>query len=275
MEGESSQLLQGTKTKKVKLDEHQKPDFIYTSKDGVMCLDEDKEWCEESNGGSNDNEKFDSDLKPFVYNMLEVGDISPPKWLTKRDQNRIFSKFSKIPEEFEPKTMMIKYSILLDKYYSDNYRNDDDAKRGIIEGLMEKLYRRTQPVKGEIQVCTKYILTHEFYSKMTINRGARFVRTDELIRHVDLDRERELRDDSMNNSDVSDLVRSMEKHRYTGPALPLAVNTETGRAYLQDGNHRAAALRRLGIKWVPVTLDYKNVYKFDGNELFTHQFHHF
>ena len=72
----------------------------------------------------------------------------------------------------------------------------------------------------------------------------------------------------MDNSRVTKLVDSMDKNGYIGDPLPLAVNKTTGRAWLQDGNHRAAALIRLGIEWIPIKLDHKNVYKDYRHELF-------
>ena len=45
------------------------------------------------------------------------------------------------------------------------------------------------------------------------------------------------------------------------------VNKISGRAYVHDGNHRIAALKRLSIEWLPVYVEYGGLYQ-DGIELF-------
>ena len=46
------------------------------------------------------------------------------------------------------------------------------------------------------------------------------------------------------------------------------MNKKSGRAWLSDGNHRVAAIIRLGVEWVPIHLEYRYVDKGNGNELF-------
>ena len=73
----------------------------------------------------------------------------------------------------------------------------------------------------------------------------------------------------MDNCSVTSLLEIIYKYGYTKESLPpLSVNIKTGRAWLQDGNHCIAAIIRLEVEWVPIQLEYRYIYKDNGNELF-------
>ena len=50
-------------------------------------------------------------------------------------------------------------------------------------------------------------------------------------------------------------------------SFPLIVKRTKGRAWLNDGNHRTAALKTLNVEWVPITASYPSILKADGYQL--------
>ena len=151
------------------------------------------------------------------------------------------------------------------QYYKDIPGKDiahaiDDVISTMIEYARQRTHNKISNYDSSIHSpSTEYLIRN---LKTSCAGTVQLVRTDDIEEYVDIDRE------YVRVGDI-DYLNALSKQIVKDGLLSpiwMCVNKISGRAYIQDGNHRIAACKRLKVEWVPIYMTYKGCMYVNGKE---------
>ena len=165
------------------------------------------------------------EYKNKFWHYLEVLDSNP------------LTTFLSLPDDVAHEITFVLY-ICLSLLPFVNYKSEN------------KIYNRRKGDRRPKKKATRI----EVEAKLIERRNVQLVRREQLERFVEFDRT-VMKVPGKGKRYLNNLGQQIKKEGLKRPIV-LAVSKLTGRAYIHDGNHRMAVLKKENVEWVPVKISY-------------------